>query len=192
MKTARRLLALILCLSLLTAHPAAAHEQGDPLPCPLQLTLLSKVLSFDRTLSGHNGVVEVAVLYQGDYPQSEAAKSEFMRATRSFANANGIQLRFKAVQLEGNQNFRDVFASLRIDAVYVMPLRALDVGDLARAAAAAGVRTFSGMPDYVYEGIGVTVGNKAGRPAVYINLQTARAQGSDFSSQLLKLANVID
>jgi hypothetical protein len=73
-----------------------------------------------------------------------------------------------------------------------MPLRGLDISALTRAAAASGVRTFSGVPEYVYEGVSVTVGTRQGRPVIYVNLKTARAQGSDFSSQLLKLANVIE
>lgn len=173
--------------------PAGAElNTGAPLPCGLQLTLLSKVLSFDRSLAGRSGGLDIVVLYQADYPESETAKAEFMRAARALSNGGGAGFRFKVVRIEGKPNFRDIFAALEADAVYVLPLRGLDVQALVRAAAAQKIRTFSGTPEYVYEGVSVTMGNKQGRPAIYINLPTSKAQGSDFSSQLLKLANVVE
>ncbi len=192
MKPCRRVVALVLCLCLLPSTGAAVWEDSSPLPCALQLTLLGKVLSFDRTLTSRTTVLEIGVLYQADYPESEAAKADFMRATKTLAAANTMQLRFKPINIEGKPGFRDVFRALNVEAVYVMPLRGLDISALTRAAAASGVRTFSGVPEYVYEGVSVTVGTRQGRPVIYVNLKTARAQGSDFSSQLLKLANVIE
>lgn len=191
--TLRRLIAALLCLCLLPVNTLTAELKNiAPLPSALQIKLLGKVLSFDRSLDSHSGVVEIGVIYQADYPESEAAKVELIRASRGLASPGGMQLRFKPIQIEGKPNFRDVFNAVTVQAVYVMPLRGLDVNALTRAASAAGVRTFSGVPDYVYEGIAVTVGTREGRPAIYVNLKAARAQGSDFSSQLLKLANVVD
>lgn len=189
----RRLAAAIVCLCLLPASTASGvAESVAPLSSNLQLTLLGKVLSFDRSLGARTNALDVAILYQADFPESEQAKIAFMRAARASAEASGATLRFKPVILEGKPSFRDVFAAIDADVAYVMPLRGLDVSKLAVAAAGSGVRTFSGVPEYVYDGVSVTLGVKHGRPAIFVNLKTARAQGSDFSSQLLKLAQVIE
>ena len=193
MMLCRRVLVLLLCLSLIPAGTASGDlESAGPLSSDLQVTLLGKILSFDRSLEADSTGLDVVVLYQADYPESEAAKVSFMRAARPLSEAAGHPLRFRAIILEGKPNFRDVFAAVDADIAYVMPLRGLEVSQLTRAAAGKGVRTFSGIPEYVYEGVSVTVGIKQGRPAIYVNLKTARAQGSHFSSQLLKLANVIE
>lgn len=192
MSALRRGVALLICLCLIPSKGAALWDGSQPLPVNLQLTLLGKILSFDRTLSSRSGVVEIAVLYQGNYPASEAAKAELMRAAAGLNASGPLRLRFRPIRLESTASFPHVFSATNVHAVYVMPLRGLDVRALTRAAAADGVRTFSGVPEYVYEGVAVTVGSRQGRPAIYVSLAAAKAQGSDFSSQLLKLATVID
>ena len=180
-----------LILTALTPARAEAPA-GTALPCELQISLLAKVLSFDRSLQPRDGVVDIVVLYQADYPEGTRTKEDFMRAARAVAPGNGTRLRFKAVQIEGNPGYRTIFTQLPGQIAYITPMRGLDVSAMARAAAAEGVRTVSGVPEYVYDGIALTFGIKGARPAIYVNLATARAQGSDLSSQLLKLANVVE
>jgi hypothetical protein len=181
---------LFLIAGLLFCSEAAA-AQGT-LPDGLQVSLLQKVLTFDRALVASGGTVEVAVIYQSDYPQSAAAKAAFMRAATAASAQAGIKLRFRAVNIEGTMRFEDVFTVAGAQVAYLMPLRGIDVKSLSRAAASRGVRTASAVADYVYEGVSVTLGVKAGRPSININLKSCRSQGSDFSSQLLKLATVVE
>ena len=53
------------------------------------------------------------------------------------------------------------------------------------------VITLTSVPDYVESGLAVGIGVKGGKPRIIINLPAAKAEGANFSSQLLRLAKVI-
>jgi hypothetical protein len=48
------------------------------------------------------------------------------------------------------------------------------------------------VPDYVGAGCAVGIGTEGEKPLIIINLPAAKAEGADFSSQLLQLAKVIE
>ncbi|MCK4591646.1 MAG: YfiR family protein, partial [Candidatus Latescibacteria bacterium] len=78
-----------------------------------------------------------------------------------------------------------------IDILYVAPLRALGVKTITGVSRAKRILTLTGVPDYVESGLAVGIGIKGEKPRVIINSPAAKAEGADFSSQLLKLAKVI-
>jgi hypothetical protein len=78
-----------------------------------------------------------------------------------------------------------------VDVVYLTPVRAVDVRRLAQSLGAAGILSVTGVPDYVGQGIAVGVGRRGDRPRIMVDLAAARAAGSEFAAQLLKLAEVM-
>lgn len=52
--------------------------------------------------------------------------------------------------------------------------------------------TFTGVPKYVEQGIAVGIGIQDRKPKIHINLSASKAEGAEFSSQLLKLAEIVD
>ena len=79
-----------------------------------------------------------------------------------------------------------------IDVFYVAPLRAIEVRKIAEISRLNGIKTITGVPEYVSDGLGVGIGLLKQRPLIIINLKAARAEGSEFRSQLLKLSRVIE
>jgi hypothetical protein len=51
--------------------------------------------------------------------------------------------------------------------------------------------TFSGVPEYVEEGISVGIDVKNNKPLIVINIKSAKLEGIDFNSQLLKIAKIL-
>ena len=80
----------------------------------------------------------------------------------------------------------------RTDVVYVTPLRGVELHPLVRTARAAGMTTFTGVPLYVEQGVALSIGIVRERPQIIVNLAATRAEGSDFTSQLLRLCKVIE
>jgi hypothetical protein len=52
--------------------------------------------------------------------------------------------------------------------------------------------TFTGVPLYVEQGVALSIGIVRERPQIIVNLAATRAEGSDFTSQLLRLCKVIE
>jgi len=78
-----------------------------------------------------------------------------------------------------------------IDVLYITPLRAIGMETITSVSRAKQVLTLTGVPDYVESGLAVSIGIKGKKPQIIINLAAAKAEGVNFSSQLLKLAKVI-
>jgi hypothetical protein len=84
-----------------------------------------------------------------------------------------------------------VLVQSRARVLYVSPLRGIDISDIIRVSRETGVTTITGVPRYVDEGIAIGLDLKADRPEIVVNLEGARAEGADFTAQLLKLARVV-
>ncbi|HYC51421.1 MAG TPA: YfiR/HmsC family protein, partial [Gemmatimonadaceae bacterium] len=75
-------------------------------------------------------------------------------------------------------------------AIYVTPMRAVSVKDIAESAAGAQATTMTGVPRYIESGMAVSVRLLDARPKLMLNVSAATAQGAQFSSDLLRLAQV--
>lgn len=176
--------ALIAPFFLLLAALSGRAEDLVLLPADVQMKLVAKVWSLDRSLVVRRPGA-VAILYQGRNRESMRTRDEILRAARSHGG-----LIVKAIDLEEEPLTRDALAGM--DVAYITPIRSQRLDDLLAVTRAAQVRTITGVSAYVSEGVAVGLSVEQGRPAVLVNLPAARAEGSDFSSQLLKVARVIE
>jgi len=157
-------------------------------PVEQQVSLIVRVLAFDRSLAG-DGPLVVAVVYQDRNRDSQRA---FRAAHAGFA---GQTVQGRAVRVVGvpMTTVPRVAAALRqADVAYLAPLRSVDVGALARAGSAAGVLTVTGVRRYVGAGAAVGIGLRDGRPEILLHRRSAEASGADFSARLLQLATLVD
>lgn len=177
----------ILMWVLLAAVFIAATEPASALvPVEVQLALFTTIWRLDRNFDSA-GVVTVVIVYQAGYRDSLLVKDDFV------ATVARLKLPIRCIPLEvgSEELLRRGLSEIRATVVYVTPLRSVDVAEIARIARGRGLRTITGVPEYVEEGIAVGIGERKDRPLIIINLQGARAEGSDFSSQLLSLARIV-
>lgn len=176
----------------LTAAAALAVGVADVVPAELQFQLFVKILTFDRRLDRMGDEIVIAVVHQPEYGESVRTKGELIAAARasSVAFIEGRALRMVPVALDDPATLRAQLRDARADVAYLTPLRSVDVSALTQALAASGVLTLSGVPEHSEDGVAVAVGERAGRPIILIDRNAARAAGSEFGSQLLRLAEV--
>ena len=177
------LLALILIAS--PVPPAAAQES---LPPDLQLTLLAKVLSFDRRVDQSEDIV-VAVIAQQTLPASARARAAWRAAARKSPPLVVGESVVRVVTVEHGPGLLAELQALDASVAVIAPLRGVDIGALGRELGAAGIRTATGVAEYEpYAAISLLV--QEGRPHIVIRQAHARREGSDYSAQLLRLAEV--
>lgn len=170
----------------------AAFGQEMAVPVALQVKLLGKILTFDRNLeSGQDSEVVVGVLYQTGFRASADARDAFMDGVESSGTAIGSRLRCVPIELGDFTDSANVVQTSGLDVLYVPPLRAASFEAITSISRQRGITTFTGVPDYVEEGIAVGIGTRGGKPRIHINLDAAKAEGADFDSRLLKLAKII-
>jgi hypothetical protein len=144
-------------------------------------------MTFDRNLPARSsGDLRIAVLYQSRNRTSQVIADEVARAIGSTPGAEAV-----GIDLDNVSDLRTVLVQSRARVLYVSPLRGIDIGSIVRVSRETGVTTITGVPRYVDEGIAIGLDLKADRPEIVVNLEGARAEGADFTAQLLKLARVV-
>ncbi|MEO0093984.1 MAG: YfiR family protein [candidate division WOR-3 bacterium] len=198
LNTLRRLLPVLLSfyLSQMVAAPISSIEfaQEMPVPMDLQLPLLLKVLTFDRNLKSRVGKeIVIGVIYQEKFRASLLIKDEFLRVLKELPikDLADLPIKAKPIALGDEAILKTAIINDSIAILYVTPLRAFEISTIQALAGELKVLTLTGVPEYVKSGLAVGVGTKGERPLIIINLTQAKAEGADFSSQLLNLAKVI-
>lgn len=177
-------------IALLALGAAAPPPQDAALSVRDQMPLFMKVLSFERGLAEHDGAIAVALVYQRRVRASVLVRDEVVEVMQGLT-FGGRAIRVVPVALDDERDLAARLADEGVQAVYVAPLRATDLEVITRATRARQVVTLSGVPDYVAGGLSVGASLRGGRPQILVNLSAARAEGAQFHSQLLKLAQMV-
>mgnify|MGYP001599226543 CR=1 FL=1 len=163
-------------------------------PVKKQLEYFLKVLEFDRFLPRHQeDNLTIALLYQDSYQFSLETRDKFASAFKACRNAqvSGMSLRVIYINWQGLADLDAKIERYGIAALYVAPLQGVPINKLRQLCRDHQVTTLTGIPEYVKAGLSVGIGMALERPKVFINLATARSEGADFSSQLLRLSAVV-
>jgi hypothetical protein len=177
-----RLVALALVIS-----AVRLGAQTMDVPVAMQVPLFVKVLSFDRNSRPQaSDTLLVGIAYQGGNRASVSARDEVARALQQI----GQSARMVSIDLD-RETLADALRRERLHMLYVAPLRAIDITDVAQATRSAAVTSVTGVARYVTQGVSVGVRLQGDRPKLLVNLEAARAEGADFSSELLRLVQVI-
>jgi len=182
-------------LTLLLAG-GSAQAQKMAAPAEIQVPLLFKILTFDRRLATRppGDVMVIAVVFQTGYRASLVARNQIVDALKAMEDStiSGHPVRWVAVEWIDEEQVRLALIRERTDVVYVTPLRGVELHPLIRTARAAGMTTFTGVPLYVEQGVALSIGIVRERPQIIVNLAATRAEGSDFTSQLLRVCKVVE
>lgn len=179
--------------TLLFFSTAITSAEEMPVPMEMQFPLFLKILTFDRNLRERAGnEIVIGIVYQSKFRRSLEIKDALVEVMSKspIKKIEEIPVRCVAIDVD-NTNLGDAISMSKINVLYITPLRALELKRIIRVSRAQKLTTLTGVPDYVVSGLSVGIGVKGRNPRIIINLPAARAEGSNFSSQLLRLAKVI-
>lgn len=182
-----------LLLAGLALLPCPSIAQQVTVPPRQQYALFAKILTFDRNLAARAGdELVIGVVFQPGLRASRAAADEFIVAANEspIRSVAGVPVRVRRIALDNPATLADALAREEVDVVYFAPLRAVDISALLAATRARRILSFSSAPEYVGQGVAVGLDERGGKPHILINLPSARAEGADFGSTLLGLAEV--
>lgn len=174
---------LLIALLLLRCAFLSASEL--PVPVNVQLPLFQKIWKLDRSFTRHPSVI-VAIVYQESYAESVQVKEQVSH----WVDGKGRHLHTVAVAIDGTENV-NALKSIEADVFYIAPLRAADIGAIAKIARSRHIRTNTGVPNYAEDGLGVAIDVRDDHPLIVINLPASEAEGASFPAQLLQLARLI-
>lgn len=186
------LLPLILHVLVLLGGEVAAQDME--VPADVQYPLLLKILTLDRNLEAKNdGEIVWGVAYQSQVRESWRSMQAFVDASKNTtAQLKNARVRLLPIEVNNMDDLERTIKQHRIDVLYVTPLRAVDIRKIAAVARALQVRSLTGVPGYVVEGLAIGIGLRGDKPEILINLAATQAEGADFNPQILRLAHIVD
>lgn len=161
-------------------------------PVDLQLNLLSKIVTYDRNFERHGLDVVVGVVYQKRFRTSLEMKDQVLEAAKKIdlKMLNEKPCRLVTIDVE-SQKLETAVEQDSVDILILTQLRAFDLKDVTSLCREREITSFSLLSKDVHQGVALGVGIKGERPEILINNSAARAEGADFSSNLLKLSTIV-
>ncbi len=176
----------------LVAGPAGAEAMT--VPADLQLTLIFKILTYDRQLEAKAGAdLVVGIVHDPTDKDSAAAADEVQSALYKFAGKTVKKLPIKYFLIEYTKaaDLESFIKAKGINMLYVTPGVTKALPDIIRIAQARKITTATGVSDYVRKGVAVGVTVRQDKPQIMINLPASKSEGSEFDASLLRIATVV-
>lgn len=184
---------LSLLLVFLLAAVFFCEGQDAPIPLDVQYRLLTKIVEFDRRFQGlTEKKMVLAIIYQRKYRPSLEAQQEIEQLVKNQPKQGEISLDCIAIDLSPETDLKERLAESHVSLLYIAPLRSMDLDTITSVSRELKINTFTGVPEYAERGVAVAIGIKGNKPQIIVNLTAAKAEGSNYSSQLLGLARVIE
>jgi hypothetical protein len=161
-------------------------------PPGVQAQLLVRVASYDRTFRAEAGPRALVMILtkRGNAESSNTANLMSAALSREKAIA-GLPFDLVTQEFTTTQALLAGGKLRRATILYLTPGFDAEVAAICSAVEKLHVRTVTGVPDYVRQCIVLGFKLGAGQPKLLINLPWARRNDIDYSSQLLKLAEVL-
>lgn len=188
--------ALGLCAQLLLLHglhaPATAQEVSATFE--QQYSVLARVMTYDRNLRVRAGdTLVIGIIYQSWFGPSLDARNQLGLAIDEspFKRIRGLPVRYVSIDIGDVHPSARELVSYEVDVLYIAPVSGINIRTIAALCRENGVTSVTGVSEYLEQGVAVAIAADGLRPRIIVHLPAARAEGADFSSQLLKLAQVV-
>jgi len=159
-----------------------------------QYTLLLKMITYNKNfLNKVTDKVTIGIVFQNRYRLSADAKENLVNVIDDL----GLKVENRVVEyilmdLSESSRLEYFVNNLSLDVLFVLPLRGTDINSIIAFSKKYKIMTFTSVPAYMNDGISTCVDMDGQNPVIIINRNSARSEGVEFSSQLLKVARIIE
>lgn len=181
-------------LILVLTYSGLIYSQTSEIPVNIQFQIFFKILSYEKNLDkrGSDGL-RLLIVYQKKYRSSLSTYDDITKMLENykFSNVEGIPITFHFTNIDVN-SLRESIAKEKINLVYFCPMRGIALKEIVAITREYNVLSFSGVSEYVHEGVSVGLELINQKPRILINLNASKEEQADFSSQLLKISKIVD
>lgn len=169
-----------------------AHAAEPEVPIRLQVSLLDRVIPFDRNFSVRvHGKLAVLIAVDKSNEDSSRVGTQLEAELTGRETLGGYPLTAARVTYAGAATLVESCKRLRAGIVYLTPGVGESMAVLADALRGLRVLTVGGMPEQVAQGLVLGAAVRSAKPRVLVNLSRARQQEVDFRADFLRMAEVV-
>lgn len=161
-----------------------------------ELELLKKILIFERSwkFKAENQLV-VGILYQKSFSLSQWAMEDWVKLTTELPESDrqigGLPIVIKEIDLDSVQPLESALKELQVHFLFLTPLDTKKnpqlLKNIIHLCDQQKIGTLTGTLDYLDSGVAIGFIWKDKKAQITINLEAAKSQGLNFSSQFLRL-----
>ncbi|MCK9427020.1 MAG: YfiR/HmsC family protein [Ignavibacteriaceae bacterium] len=164
------------------------------IPIEKQFPIFIKIFTFDRNLQqrAEDGL-NILIVYQKNFRTSFSAYEKIREVLRKIDinSIENIPIKYSYLDID-EFSLQSAITRDKINMIYLCPLRGVSLESITSITRDRGILSFTGVSDYVESGIAIGLELKGEKTQIIINLTAAKAERTDFSSQLLKLCKIIE
>jgi hypothetical protein len=170
---------------------SSASAQTASVPASLQAELLAKLESYDRSFAARaGGDARILIAVKAGSAKSELSAAEMRSALSRVELIGGLPHRETVVAYAGAAELAQRCRSEHVAIVFVAAGLEDAIEAIGAALASASVLSVGALPSYVAKGVVLGFELESGKPKIIINLEQARRQSVNFSSDVLRLMRV--
>jgi hypothetical protein len=171
-----------------------SYSQIVGVPIDVQIELLPKILSLNKSfdLDNPDTKINIGILYSSLLRNSTEVKNEI------FDNAPNNEIMIKKtkailipIDIAKFANIESHLIKNNITVLYFTPLRGYDVSQISKICKEEKIISFTSVSEYTKDedvSVGFQLDGK--KLKIIINLESAKSEGANFSSHLLKISNI--
>lgn len=155
------------------------------------MELIPKIIAFDNNFSERtleDEKVKVGIIYSHHVKNSTRVKDEIFEII-SKKDQYIIKSKVEYVFIDV-ENYKSILKKDKFYAVYLTPLRGIDLLEVFKLCQNLNILSITGVYDYYDLGASVYFDLVNNSPKININLLSSKSEGVNFSSHLLKLAEI--
>jgi ABC-type uncharacterized transport system substrate-binding protein len=169
--------------------------QRNKVPVDLQLKVIPKIISLNKTFSldTKDNPLKIAVLYSSQQRNSKQVFEDIEKNLKtSGLVVKGNLTKVSSFDISVNSDIGEYLRENKINVLYITPLRGLDVSKITGICKTESVLTISGVVEYLESNVSVLLDIEDNKLQILINQKSAKGEGADFSSRLLRIAKIVE
>ena len=189
----RTIVLLLVGLFIFSTPIGSVFAEKMPVPPEIQVTLLLKILTYDRALKDRcTESINIGVLYSKSDDESKEAKAAILKVLEKISDRTISKLPFTytALEWDSKESLISEIKEKNINVLYVTPGNSAILSDLIKITQSNNILSMTGVPKYVKKGVSISIGLKNEKPQIVINLDSAKSEGADLDAKLLRIARL--
>lgn len=168
--------------------------QRNKVPVDVQIKVIPKILSLNKTfLVDTDDNLNGMIIYSNDQRNSKQIFDNFRENLKGKKiTVNSRVIKILPFDIKRLKELRKYIKENNIRAIYITPLRGVDISSITKICREEDVLTITGVDEYKENMVSVILGLNKSKLQIMINQKSAKSEGANFSSRLLKIATLIE
>jgi len=161
----------------------------------VHIKLLTKVMAMDKNFNLESGRdnVKIGIIFSGKNRNSVKVKNEVLTLIKkSQLKVKDIEIDFIELNLGSYKSIEDMIKLNELEGIFITPLRGYDINEITRICKKYKVISFTNDIEFTEHGVSITFDIADKKTKILINIDSAEAEGAKFSSNLLKIVEIVD